>query len=120
MHESLEITAGPDHDQTSVVRVEGRLDNKSAKSLIETCEQVRLRGRSLVLNLAGVSFIASSGIGALLSLAAAFRSDSARLGFAAVSPAVESVVTLLNLDKFLKIYRTEEEALAALDAREAA
>lgn len=120
MHENLTVTTGPEHGRTSVLRVQGRLDNKTAGMLIARCDKVRLGGHNLVLNLADVSFIASSGIGALLSMAEQFRSDSAKLGFAAVSPAVESVVALLNLDRFLPIYRTEEEALAALAAREAA
>jgi anti-anti-sigma factor len=59
---------------------------------------------STKLNLSEVSFIASSGIGALLSVAERYRGQGVQLGFASVSPAVSSVVGLLNLEQFLSIF----------------
>ena len=101
---------------TIVLRVTGRLDARSAPVLTARCREVRGQGCHLVLNLAGVSFIASSGIGALLALVEEFRQSEYRVRLAAVSPAVESVVRLLNLDPFLTIDATEADATAALRA----
>ena len=101
---------------TVVLRVTGRLDARSAPVLTARCVEVRNQGRHLVLTMAGVSFIASSGIGALLALVEEFRQSESRLRLAAISPAVESVVRLLNLDQFLTIDATEAEATTALEA----
>jgi len=120
MHEPFTVVRGPETGNTAVLRLTGPLDAKTAPGLIEHCAAVHEGGQNLVLNLEGVTFIASSGIGALLSLAESFREDERRLGFAAVSPAVESVLALLNLEEFLTVYTSEDEALEALEKREAA
>jgi anti-anti-sigma factor len=100
-----------------VLRVVGQLDARSTPQLIEYSTRIRRLGKSLVLNLAQVDFIASSGIGGLLSLAEDFKEAELGLRFAALSSAVESVIQLLNLDQFLAIDASESAAFAALESR---
>jgi anti-anti-sigma factor len=100
----------------TVLRVRGRLDARSASALTADCAEVRRAGRHLVLNLSEVSFIASSGIGALLALVEEFRQAHLRVRLAAVSPPVDSIVRLLNLEQFLHLETSEEDATAALEA----
>ncbi|HET7496753.1 MAG TPA: anti-sigma factor antagonist [Candidatus Eisenbacteria bacterium] len=97
-----------------LLRVRGRLDARSAPHLLEVGSRVRMRGRNLVLDLSGVTFMASSGLGSLLSLAEEFRQTDFRLRIASPSAAVTSVIQLLNLQPFLSIDASEEEALHAL------
>ena len=101
---------------TMLLRVRGRLDARSAPSLLETASRVRNRGMNLVLDLSGVAFMASSGLGSLLSLAEEFRQSGSRVRLASPSPAVDSVIRLLNLHSFLTIDASEEEALHAMGA----
>jgi len=108
------IERGPISDRSVVIRVRGELDARNAPGLVQTCAQVRREGKSLVLNLSGVSFIASSGIGALLALVEEFRQGPGNLRLASISPAVRSVVTLLNIDRFLGIDDDEQSALTVL------
>lgn len=108
------IERGPVSDHSVIIRVRGELDARNAPGLVEACTQVRRDGRSLVVNLAGVSFIASSGIGALLALVEEFRQGPGNLRLVAISPAVRAVVTLLNIDRFLGIDDTEQAALDIL------
>ena len=108
------IERGPASDHSVVVRVRGELDARNAPGLVQACAQVRRDGKSLVMNLAGVSFIASSGIGALLALVEEFRQGPGSLRLVSISPAVRSVVTLLNIDRFLGIDEDEQAALANL------
>jgi anti-sigma B factor antagonist len=115
MHEGLEISNGTTRGRTISLRVSGRLDSRSTSQLLQRCTAVRDARRNLVLNLSGVSFIASSGIGALLALVQQFGEAGASVRLAALSEAVESVIRLLNLDQFLTIDSTEDEALAALE-----
>jgi len=100
---------------TVLLRVNGQLDSKSAPQLVSQCGTVRSAGKNLVLNLSGVSFIASSGVGALLALVEQFREHGKSVRFVLLSPAVESVIRLLNLDQFLTIDRTEADAVSALE-----
>ena len=114
MIQPFAIERGPATDRTVVLRVRGELDARHAASLVEECVRVRGAGQSLVLSLAEVTFIASSGIGALLALVEEFRQGPGTMRLAAISPAVRSVVRLLNLDRFLGIDDSEETALASL------
>jgi anti-sigma B factor antagonist len=101
---------------TTVLRVRGRLDARSAPVLTARCADVRADGRHLVLNLSGVTFIASSGVGALLALVEEYRQARTRVRLAEVSPPVDSVIRLLNLEAFLHLDATEGDATAALEA----
>ena len=114
MVDEFRIQESQEGGRTVVLRVAGRLDAKSAPTLTQCCTEVRTSGQNVVLNLAGVTFIASSGLGALLSLAEEFRQAGRSIRFVSLSAAVTSVIQLLNLDQFLAIDATEEEALRAL------
>ena len=53
----------------AVVRVAGRLEARAAQELRRRCSDLRDSGRTKILiNLSGISFVASSGIGTLLAL----------------------------------------------------
>ncbi|MGE5177643.1 MAG: STAS domain-containing protein [Bacteroidota bacterium] len=102
--------------RAAMLRVRGRLDARSAPSLLRAGSAVRDRAENLILDLSGVTFMASSGLGSLLSLTEEFRQRGLRVRLASPSPAVDSVIRLLNLHDFLAIDPSEEAALHALDA----
>lgn len=102
--------------RTVLLRVRGRLDARSAPHLLEVGSRIRMRNLNLVLDLSGVTFMASSGLGSLLSLAEEFRQSESRVRLASPSAAVDSVIHLLNLHQFLTIDASEQEALHALEA----
>lgn len=101
---------------TTVLRVRGRLDARGAQKLMSSCNEVRGLRRHVVLNLGGVSFVASSGVGALLALVEEFRQSDSKLRLAQVPPAVDSVIHLLNLRPFLSISPDETHATSELEA----
>ena len=117
MPDPFQIVEGPASAQALVLRVSGRLDATTAPQLAERCTDVLAPTRRLVLNLEKVSFIASSGIGALLATAERYREAGSTLHLAALSPPVDAVIRLLNLDAFLHVHASEA---AALDERKAA
>lgn len=116
MNNPFEIQAVEAEAGVTVLRMKGRLDAHAASKLMEHCTLIREAGQDLVLNLSGVPFIASSGIGALLALYEEFRQGSQTVRLAAVSPAVESVVRLLNLDQFLEMDASEQDSIEVLKA----
>lgn len=115
MPDAFDITSAESPGGTVLLRVSGQLDSKSAPRLLSQCGVVRNAGKNLVLNLAAVSFIASSGVGALLALVEQFREQGGKVRFVALSSAVDSVIRLLNLDQFLTIDSTENDAVSALE-----
>ncbi len=107
-HVSFEVAQEP--GGMDVLRVIGRLDARTSPLLIEQCVPVRERGRPLILNLEGVTFLSSSGIGSLLALTEEFRERGASLRLAAPSQTVREAVELLNLQEFLALYDSEADA----------
>jgi anti-sigma B factor antagonist len=98
----------------AALAVAGRLDAAAAGGLRRHCTALREAGhRHLALDLSGVSFVASSGVGALLALTEEFGAEGG-LYLAPPSPAVLSVIRLLNLQQFLAIYDSQEEALSII------
>lgn len=115
MSDDFKITSLPVREGVVLLRITGRVDTRNATEMLQQCAAARIAGQHLVINLSGVGFIASSGIGALLALTEQFRTGPARIRFAALSPSVAAVIQLLNLDQFLSIDDTEEKSLQALD-----
>ena len=106
------------HEQGAIVlRVTGRLDARNAQTLLRTCRDHEEKGnRTLVINLAEVTFVASSGVGTLLALTEELADAGGSVHLVALSDPVNSVVELLNLTQFLNLGATEAEALGAIGA----
>jgi anti-anti-sigma factor len=99
-----------------VLRLTGRIDARSASHLIEECRDTLLAERHLILNLAGVTFLSSSGIGTLLVLSERFEEIGKSVRFASASELVRSSIELLSLESFLKFHDSEDEARRKLAA----
>jgi stage II sporulation protein AA (anti-sigma F factor antagonist) len=117
MASGLTISDMMSSGEVAAIRIEGRLDARSAQVLMEHCRGLVEKGhRHLLINLSGVSFVASSGIGTLLALTEGLKEKGGSLHLIEPSEAVRSVVKLLNLCQFLAINSSEDEALAAIGA----
>jgi anti-sigma B factor antagonist len=68
-------------------------------------------GKNLVLDLAAVQFVDSSGLGAILSLLREFTQTGGRLKLAALAPNVRAVFELVRMHRILEIYNRREEAI---------
>ena len=72
--------------------------------------------RDVVLNLSGVDFLDSSGLGLLVRLATSTRNTRNGVRFCCPHEAVRRVVSLTLLDSILNLYDSEEKALASFSA----
>ncbi len=79
------------------------------KDLLNESQQV-------VLNLAGVNYIDSSGVGTLVGLYASAKAANAALKLAALSGRVKDVLVITKLGTIFEIYNTVEEAAASCSA----
>jgi anti-sigma B factor antagonist len=89
----------------------------SGKLSIETVNEFlpRLRAESaqrVILDLNGVSFLDSAGVGALVSIFVSRRSQGKEFGLASLQAQAQAVVTVAGLQNLLPIYKSVEEASA--------
>jgi anti-sigma B factor antagonist len=95
--------------------------NATGKLSLETVNEFITKMRAetaqyLVLNLGGVSFLDSAGVGALVSLFVSRRNHGKVFALAALSQQSSAVVTVAGLQNLLPVYKTVEEAAAAKKA----
>jgi anti-sigma B factor antagonist len=103
-------------DGVAVVGVTGEVD-------VATCGLLRDRllrivtdedFRGLVVNLAGVRFMDSSGLGVLVGVWRRIAASTAGLALAVPTPPVRRVLDTAGLTKVLPVYDAEADAVAAI------
>lgn len=99
----------------AVVQVTGEVDVANCgvlrDSLLRVVTDEGFRG--LVVNLARVRFIDSTGIGVLVEVWRAVRATSSGLALAAPTPQVRRVLDTAGLTKILPVYDAEADAVPA-------
>ena len=97
----MQITTETGGDMLEM-QVSGRLDNEWAGHLTAAIDEaVRLGSHSIVLDLSGVNYISSAGIGALVKAHKQFQSIRGFFGVVAISPEGAEVIRLTGLAKML-------------------
>jgi anti-sigma B factor antagonist len=98
-------------DLVAVIRGEGRLNMVSAPDLRTAVAEAVAAGRPrVVVDLSGVEFMDSSGLGALVGCLKTTRQAGGDLRIAAPSEQVTMVLKLSNLDRILTSYATPTDA----------
>ncbi len=111
----MELTVHTRRDGVAVVRPTGRLDLVSAADLRQQLADLVAGGqRRLVVDLAAVPFIDSSGLGALIGGLKTARLAGGDLRIASPAPQARVILELTTLHRVLRPYATEGEALAGL------
>jgi anti-sigma B factor antagonist len=109
---SLEILTRQADGGVTVVAPTGRLDVAGAPSLKEAIgEVVKSEKPRVVIDLEGVSFVDSTGLGSVISALKQIRSSQGDLRLAAPNQQVRVVLELTTLDRVFPYYATVEEAL---------
>jgi anti-sigma B factor antagonist len=97
-------------DTLTIYKASGKLSLETVNEFI-----TRMRAESasyLVLDMSGVNFLDSAGVGALVSLFVSRRNQGKTLALAALSPQSNAVVAVAGLQNLLPVYKTVEEAEA--------
>lgn len=91
-----------DHGDLLEMRIAGRLDNEWAGHLSDAIDEaVRQGSHAIVLDLSGVVYISSAGIGALVRAYKQFQAIRGFFGVGAAPPQVTEVITMTGLAKML-------------------
>ena len=110
----MELETDVVEEGTTVIRPQGRLNMAAAPRLRTVVAESVSAGRTrVVVDLAAVSFIDSSGLGALIGGLKTARQAGGDLRIAAPTDQVTTVLGLTNLDRVLRPFPTVEDALRA-------
>jgi anti-sigma B factor antagonist len=99
-----------------VAVVTGELDFGTTPGLVDALRDQPPSGASLVLDLAGVAFCDSSGLGAMISLYKAAARTGGRLYLTGVGPQVASAIAVTSLDQLFLVRPDVTGALAEIGA----
>ncbi|ACL69457.1 anti-sigma F factor antagonist [Halothermothrix orenii] len=102
-----------------IVRLSGELDMHSVPEFkdktIKLMENNNLK--HLILNLKGVKFIDSSGVGAILGRYRDLKDKGGKVMLVSLKPQVEKIFELSGMLKIMSVFNNEEDALAGLNSK---
>src|SRR5262249_39091656 len=100
----------------TVVSCYGRIVlGDEAAGLRDTLRKVLSSARQVVLNLSGVDYIDSSGLGTLVGVYSTARKGGADIKLTGVGQRLRDVLQITKLVTVFEVYDTEQEALASFD-----
>ncbi len=110
---SLEVQTRQTDGGVTVVAPTGRLDVAGAPALKDAMSDLARNGPpKVVIDMEGVSFVDSTGLGSVIAALKQFRRRQGVLRLAAPNQQVRVVLELTTLDKVFPYFASVEEALA--------
>jgi stage II sporulation protein AA (anti-sigma F factor antagonist) len=102
------------HGDTLVVRLEGELDHHTAELVRERVEGELDQGLTdnLVMNLEGLHFMDSSGLGVILGRYKRVTQGGGRMALCSVNDQLMKLFELSGMLKIIRIYGSETQALS--------
>ncbi|HIE08362.1 MAG TPA: anti-sigma factor antagonist [Armatimonadetes bacterium] len=111
----LDISTREVEDKLAVIKVRGDVDIYTAPQLRETIHKVVDAGRSdVIVDLGGVDFIDSTGLGVLIGGLRRARERGGELVIASPSERVRRILEITDLRRIFRIFKTADEAISAL------
>ena len=109
---SLEVQSRQADNGVTVGAPTGRLDVAGAPALKDAISEALKNGTPrVVLDMEGISFVDSTGLGSVIAALKQIRSSQGDLRLAAPNQQVRVVLELTTLDRVFPYYSTVEEAL---------
>src|SRR5467141_2877194 len=102
-------------DGVTIVSCHGRIMfGEEATELRDTLKRLLSSTRQIVLNLSGVTYIDSGGLGTLVGVYSSARSAGADIKLTGLGQRLRDVLQITKLATVFQVFDSEEEALAAL------
>ena len=99
-----------------ILDISGDIDLYNASEITNMINKISENEKyNIVINLKDVSYIDSSGIGALISCSSLLKKSQMGLKIINVYASVKKVFELTSLTSFFDIYDSEEEAIKAFE-----
>jgi anti-sigma B factor antagonist len=111
----FKVTVEPMSEHLQILHLEGRLTlDGGAYALSAALEKISAPGDKLILDLAGVEYIDSTGVGVLVSAFMGAKKLGQRIVLAALGERVRDTLRLTKLSTIFDVYDSVDEARAAL------
>ena len=106
-------------DGVTILRLSGKLIASSLDPLKTSLDTIlEDGGKGIILNLKLINIIDSVAVGLLISRFKTAQKQEVAFKFCELQPAIKRLLSLADLDKWLEIYESEEEALEAIKAND--
>ncbi|HXW91427.1 MAG TPA: STAS domain-containing protein [Terriglobales bacterium] len=101
-------------DGVTIVSCTGRIVfGEESNALRDYLKRTLSSSRSIVLDLTGISYIDSGGLGALVGVYSSARSQGADIKLTGLGPRVRDVLQITKLVTVFEAYDSEQQAVAA-------
>jgi len=100
-------------DRFCVIQVKGRMDAVSAPEFETACAKCMEQGdTAFVVDLAGLEYISSAGLRAMLVVAKKLKSNNGSISFCSLTPTVERVFSISGFRSMFSVHDSLTKALA--------
>lgn len=116
---NLKIDSHPTGDKALVIELQGEVDVYTAPQLKqEIIEQLGAGKNQIVVNLTGVQYLDSTGLGVLIGGLKRAREKDGELTLICPNQRIFRIFEITGLSKIFSIYQNETEALGVLAGRQ--
>ena len=113
----MKVVQAPLGSGVTGVTVEGRLDAATVPTLEQTLQRLLLEGQvRLVIDLAAVNYISSSGLRAMLTVRRQTRSRGGDVYLCSLHPRVREIFEMVGFVSVFGIYDSRDQAAAAFQS----
>ncbi len=113
---SIDITTATEAGAL-IATATGRIDSRNAQEFEQTMSSAIGEGAGMViLDLAGLSYISSAGLRAILVTAKTLRKREAKFALCSLQSSIKEVMEISGFDQVIAIHPSKEEALSAFGA----
>ncbi len=110
----MRVAQTPMAGNVVLVKVEGRLDASTVPAFEQSMQKLLMEGQAkLVVDLADVNYISSSGLRVLLTTRRQSRTRGGDLFLCFLHPRVKEILEMVGFISVFGVYATSEEAAAA-------
>lgn len=103
------------NEKAQAVEVQGEIDVYTSPRVKETINELIEKGHyQLIINLEGVRYIDSTGLGVLIGALKKVREHNGRILLVCTNPQIKKIFNITGLVKIFEIFKDEDEALQIL------
>lgn len=111
----IKVNTRPAAEKAYAVEVQGEIDVYTSPRVKETINELIDQGQyNLIIDLEGVRYIDSTGLGVLIGALKKVREHDGRILLICTNPQIKKIFNITGLVKIFEIFKNEEEALKVL------
>ncbi len=109
---TFEVTRIQDIENAARVSLSGAIDASTVITFQSELDKLKKNGvRRFLLDMAGIRYVNSTGLGSLVKLADGLENEGGMIALMQIHPKVKVVFDMLGLNAFFKIFKTDQDAL---------